>query len=47
MRIAQSNVVIRVMLANVHQNKSDIDKFYNLGRPNPPLILTVILEAIE
>ena len=47
MRIAQSNVVIRVMLSNNHQKKSDIDKFYILGRPNTPLNLIVILEGIE
>ena len=43
MRIAQSTVVIRVMLANIHQKKSDIDKFYILGNPDPPLNLAVIL----
>ena len=36
-----------VMLANIHQKKSDIEKLYILGRPNPPLNLTVILEGIE
>ena len=43
MTIAQSTVVTRVMLANIHKNKSDIDKFYILGNPNPPLNLAVIL----
>ena len=37
MRITQSNVVIRAMLADIHRYLSDIDVFNNIGIPRQNL----------